>query len=171
MSSDVVKLMTEFGSHRQLLGIEEPSLYEVLLRHGREMTTQPLTISEARYIAKLAKQRGGVNSYKPKECYMNAQKLRLEEYWRGGRRVRYWEGYVAWQGGPLPIGHAWLTINDKVVDLTLRAVSKTQQHSYFGIAIPPKLLLDHMEITEAYSPVIEGPLQYRVFPRRERRRR
>ena len=168
--SDVVDLMTQFAAHHQLLGITDPSLYEVLLRHGREMTTEPLTMGEARYIAKLAKSRGGVNSFKPKECYLNSQKLRIEEHWRGGRRVQYWEGYVAWKGGPLPIGHAWLTINGKVVDVTLRAVAKNQPHSYFGIAITPKLLLEHMNITEAYSPVIEGPLQHRAFPGARRRR-
>jgi hypothetical protein len=171
--SYVVELMTEFGTHRQLLGIEEPSLYEVLLRHGREMTIERLTMTEARHIAKLSRSRGGVNSFKRRECYMNAQKLRLEEYWNGGRRVQYWEGYVAWEGGPLPIGHAWVTINGKVVDVTLRAVDKTKQHSYFGIAVPPKLLMDHMQITERYCPVIEGPLQHRAFPgeRRPRMRR
>jgi hypothetical protein len=167
-------LMREFAGHTRLLMMKEPSLYEVVLDHGRTMEVGKLTFGEARQIVELARWSGfrKVNDFQTKQCYMNAQKLiNHHDAMGGGDELQYCEGYIAWDGAPLPIGHAWVTINGKVVDVTLRAKSKTTPHSYFGVAIAPRLLAKHQLRTGYYGPVIEGPFQLRVFPKAPRLRR
>jgi len=143
------------------------SLYEVMLNHGRAMSIEPLAYSEARQIAELTRRAGfsNVNAFRIKECYMNAQKLIAQhDSMKDGDKIEYCEGYVAWDDGPIAADHAWITINGKVVDVTLRAADKQRKNSYYGIAISLKLLLRHQLKTRYYSPVFEGPFQLQVFP-------
>jgi hypothetical protein len=162
--------------------MERPSLHEVVLNHGRAMEVQRLTISEARRVAHMVA-RGFENSRacKPKQCYMNAQTLigeyhmRTERHALGGSgNVQYCEGYAAEDGGPMLIGHAWITINAKVVDVTLRANGRwalrangkwtRRTHSYFGVEVPYALLIENQQKTRCYCPVIEGPFKENLFP-------
>jgi hypothetical protein len=161
----VESLMQNFAEmYSKLTG--HPSLYEIVLTRGRLMEVGKLTFDEARQIAELAHWSGfsSVNDFRIKECYLNAQKLiTRHNLMGGGDELQYCEGYVAWEGGPLPIDHAWVTINGKVVDLTLRAKSKTTPHSYYGVAIPYDLVAKHQLWTKHYSPVIEGPFQFKAL--------
>lgn len=100
---------------------------------------------------------------------MNAQRLRLEALFSRESRIQYCEGYIAWDNSPLALDHAWITIDGKVVDVTLRAMSKKKLHSYFGMVVPVRLMLRNQRLTERYSPVIEGPLQAKLLGRKQKR--
>jgi len=84
----------------------------------------------------------------PHECFRNAQTLLMAEV---GRRFSYWEGYLPHPEGAAP--HAWLTLNGKIVDLTLQAdaaaygkdfVILFQKMGYYGGKCIP------FQIVEAY---------------------
>ena len=53
----------------------------------------------------------------PKQCFYNAQMITLADSYRETPRVKYYEGYVF--TGFMPILHAWITLDDKIVDVTL----------------------------------------------------
>jgi hypothetical protein len=169
----VETLMRDFARmYREL--VDYPSLHEVMLDRGRSMSVERLTFDEARQIVELSRWAGfgNVNDFETKACYITAQKLiTCHDGMGGGDELQYCEGYIAWDGAPLPIDHAWVTINGKVVDVTLRAKSKTERHSYYGVEVPVKLLVKHMLETRYYCPVIEGPYQHKIFPRARRRER
>jgi len=52
---------------------------------------------------------------KPKECYANAQKLVLTAH---DERVVYAEGYAIHAGGFLPVMHAWVELDEAIIDPT-----------------------------------------------------
>jgi hypothetical protein len=87
---------------------------EYVLRNGREYSPASLTDWEFGYVleaVRRARKRGC--AFEIKNCFNNAQRLVLAS----AGKLRYVEGYVR---SVMPIHHAWATINDKVVDLTLR---------------------------------------------------
>lgn len=86
-----------------------------------------LTDGERQYIEALVAQYGGRRYFRIKRCWTNAQSLMLLD---DAKRLRYCEGYL---DGYIP--HAWVTINGKVVDLTLEAVTRSYWKYTIGIAI------------------------------------
>lgn len=163
----IVEAVERFARHISDLNIRpEQNIYRRMIEAGgMQMHVQQLTIAEARYIAALAYPRGGLRTFERKQCYMNSQGLMLESQFepKAGNALEYCEGFVGWEGCPIPIGHAWLLLNNKVVDVTLRALSRRQPHFYYGIRVPMQILRRHMQMTRHYTAVIEGPLQARVF--------
>jgi len=73
----------------------------------------PLTDEEAEYVTDVAERTWG--DFATKECFGNAQQLFLHS----DGELRYCEGYAI-GGAGFPVLHAWVTLNDKVVDLTWR---------------------------------------------------
>ena len=59
----------------------------------------------------------------PKQCFANAQVVAWTTRHIGppeGIDVKYVEGYVLLPECPLPIHHAWISVNGKVLDTTLK---------------------------------------------------
>lgn len=62
----VATLMKQMVDQFAQLGHE--TLYQRVLERGSEMQIEPLTFEQARIVAQLARQRGGINAFKTKEC-------------------------------------------------------------------------------------------------------
>lgn len=134
------------------------SVYSLWLSKGRTMEALPLDNDEREYLATLCKQLG-YSFFKPRQCWMNSQKLVLLDM---GRRLTYCEGWWtgALQGMVFP--HGWATINGKVVDMTAWALSRKypdrKPPSYFGIEVPVKMVMEHQLDTGYYDGLMETPL-------------
>jgi hypothetical protein len=70
----------------------------------------------------------------PKQCFHNAQMLTLQSTWGDEPdRVKYHEGYVALRrSGGMPILHAWITLDDSIVDVTLSTDPESSQRFLAG---------------------------------------
>lgn len=139
------------------------TLWWAFVRHGRPMRPERLTIAEARLVVKAARDLGGLARVRPKQCYFNAQQIILHPAL--ARRFQYVEGYVCDPVVNYPIEHAWLLLNGKVVDLTLRALGRTREYHYLGMVIRPDLVRRNALATGKYCPVTDGPFQREAFPK------
>ena len=101
------------------------SIDDLLVQHGRFYRSAPLTPAEVAYLDELI----GRETFPIKQCYSNSQSLLLEARVDAGMDLRYHEGVVPVVMGTdvLPIRHAWLTLNGKVVDVTLRDKALTNE--------------------------------------------
>ncbi len=79
----------------------------------------PLTDSERRYVETLITAIGGWRSIRTGACFRNAQRLLFAD---SQRRLRYREGTH-------PFAHAWVTINNKIVDVTEEARARQLQRT------------------------------------------
>lgn len=99
------------GLHRPK-GFKYSSMEEYVLRNGRFFDSAPLTAEERERVFDAIDRYG--RRFPIKQCYYNSQMLLL---FGGEPGFRYVEGYVS---SVFPILHGWLTLNDKVIDLTMR---------------------------------------------------
>ena len=83
-------------------------------RNGRPFRSEELTEIEKEYVGTISR---GDNP--TKQCYRNSQMAALTARPREGIELRYVEGMVD-AGLGVPLDHAWLSVNGKVVDLTIR---------------------------------------------------
>lgn len=110
----------------------------------------------------------GHRKFEAQQCFANAQDVVTSE--RGTpARVEYWEGYVVSAGLPIPILHAWLTVDGILFDPTREAnlrrrvvrmggkrVKAIGPHikepwHYWGIPIDRLLVMKQMLKTETYG--------------------
>ena len=122
-------------------------------KRQRRMQVAPLTDREHEYIEILIAKIGGRRSIRVKQCWRNAQRLILVDH---ENRLRYCEGEV-------PVPHAWVTINGKVVDVTYEAVdrylarrgiaSNHRERGYFGAVVSRRAVLTHILRTTEFSRV------------------
>ena len=91
-----------------------PNVHQYILRKGRLFHSQPLTQDEQRYIDRCDWKR-----HQAKQCWKNAQLTALTMPAQEGMTLLYAEGFVSlgWEHG---MEHAWLSLNGKVVDTTIR---------------------------------------------------
>ena len=92
----------------------ELSVHGYVLRRGRLFQSQPLTPQEQAYIDLENWKR-----HKQRECYQNAQLTALALPLQEDMDLRYAEGFV-YIGKGIAIHHAWISLNSKVVDTTIR---------------------------------------------------
>ena len=95
-------------------GIQDYVLNEGALYRSEALDEEELAIVMA--AAKLADERDGWG-FEPKQCFSNAARLVFADE---SLELVYCEGVA--QGSVMPVDHAWVTINDKVVDLTWRTL-------------------------------------------------
>lgn len=111
-------------------------IYDFILREGKQYKSQKLTEDEKEKVM------GLIDSFtylfgepKSKQCYYNSQMAAMTD-----SSFHYVEGYALASMG-LPLAHAFLVINDKVVDLTWKHKDTNEliagEHSleYWGIPI------------------------------------
>ena len=103
-------------------------------RHGRQFTSQPLTPAERSYTELIHWHR-----CRPNQCYRNSQLAALTLPPHPGITLRYAEGYFS-MGWGIGIEHAWLSLNGKLLDLTLRDPDNRpilglipEDHEYIGV--------------------------------------
>lgn len=129
-------------------------LFRYLAKHGAEGLLEPLTPDEQAYVDNLIKKRGGEKFFVIKQCFMNAQKLILDDH---ANKLMYCEGYMS---GLIPVLHAWVTINNKIVDPTVAAIRrkypKDRTFEYFGIPFTHKEVILNMTRTRYYGPLTES---------------
>ena len=89
-------------------GYSYNGLYDYVAVNGVEFESASLTEEEH----DIVKQAMGRRVWRQQECFMNAQELALSD-----DRLVYHEGYAVGSVG-IPILHAWVAINGKVVDVT-----------------------------------------------------
>jgi hypothetical protein len=85
------------------------------------MTTQPLSRSEREYVEGVIAALGGRRTIRKKRCWYNAQRMMVHD-----KEGRFWY----WECAD-PIPHAWVTINDKVVDITAEAAARSMKRRGF----------------------------------------
>ena len=114
---------------------------ELLLDAGKFYRSNELTKQEREYVQKTLDSLGFMP--RSKECYYNAQLMILNDY---EKRLSYCEGIA--YCGLIPLNHAWLTINEKVIDLTWKdgvayVFGKFKaDRSYMGITIEREEIKD-----------------------------
>ena len=107
---------------------------DFLLREGSAYKSQELTKEESDKVLKLVSSfTAAYGEPKPKQCYYNSQMAAMSN-----DDFTYVEGYALCDLG-LPLPHAFLIINDKVVDLTWRnaitndVIRGNHELEYFGV--------------------------------------
>lgn len=147
-----------------------PNLHQYVSRHGTAFASTPLTPEEAKYARLIDLRR-----CPPRQCYRNAQVNALNLPQADGIILRYAEGFFS-MGWGLGIEHAWLTINGKILDPTIRdpqgrPVSGLipDSHEYVGVELHPALCLHilkhgrHISLLDDYEchrPLLQKPPQF-----------
>ena len=126
-------MMTSARAELRLLTQEQ-----YVLDNGVQMySSDPLTEEQYEYLILIS---GSIDCL-PKQCFHNAQMMTLIDNTCKEPRVKYHEGYVF--TGITPILHAWITLDDKIVDVTLSTNPDSAQRFYDGVP-PQKDLLDRV---------------------------
>ena len=98
-----------------------------VLEKGLAMaSSQPLTDDQYNYLGVIT----GMIECLPKQCFHNAQMMTLADSYRVRQRVKYHEGYVF--KNISPVLHAWVTLDDKIVDVTLSTDPESAQRFFAG---------------------------------------
>lgn len=125
-------------------GFKYAGFEDFYLKRGHLYPTAPYTGPEARAI--LDRLTHVTEAPAQKQCFYNAQKLAAHG------DFGYAEGYVAKEGLPIALHHAWATYRGKPVDITLRdlddpntkdpvkllarAAKNLTRAAYYGLAFP-----------------------------------
>ena len=100
---------------------------QYVLDRGVQMSSkESLTDEQYAYLKRIT---GGIECL-PKQCFYNAHMMTLADSYHENQRVKYHEGYVF--TGIMPILHAWITLDDKIVDVTLSTDPESTQRFYNG---------------------------------------
>jgi len=137
----------------------QPCKEHLLLALGRTFEPAALMSAERllleRYAAILGKPLDG---FEPKQCFFNSQQLVTAG---PDGPLRYSEGYCYSKGG-IPVHHAWLNLNGKVVDVTLRdrrtrepILGTFADRHYFGISFSTMLVRGQMLRAMSADPLLE----------------
>ena len=98
-----------------------------VLDKGTQMaSTEPLTDEQYAYLRMIT----GAIECLPKQCFYNAQMMTLTDSYHETQRVKYHECYVF--TGIMPILHAWITLDGKIVDVTLSTDPESTQRFFDG---------------------------------------
>jgi hypothetical protein len=84
-----------------------------------------------------------------KSCFETCQK---RSAWENNKALIYCEGFAASENLSIPMMHAWLLRDGKVIDPVWRA----GKHEYFGVEIPTKVVLETITRTKVWGSIIEA---------------
>ena len=117
------------------------SQYDFILKHGKFYESQELKSHEQLIIKKALKRIGF--QPKKKQCFYNAQMIALSD---NSGQIKYCEGFA--YSIAIPMNHAWLDINGKVVDVTWDDNGKPimgiipENKSYIGFTLDKTTIRD-----------------------------
>ena len=130
-----------------------------VLRQGRAFGSQPLTPREHHHL-----DRCDWRSHPARQCYRNAQLAALTLPPEDGMTLRYAEGFLLRTGWALGIPHAWLSLNGKVVDTTIRVDGEEDRRplglippgwEYFGVELDPRECLHSLQRHRRPGPLLD----------------
>ena len=135
--SSVVEYLQMLQKNQKMKGMAYTGPADFILKHGTQYKSAKLTSEEMDILKRVLDRQC---SYKPKQCFYNAQSIGL------GGEIGYVEGIADSIG--LPMEHAWNTINGKVIDMTWRMNNDGQPiigvipegWEYFGVQLPNKMI-------------------------------
>lgn len=93
------------------------STHDYVLQHGKLYESIPLTREEYAAVSFVLPY-----GFPTKSCYMNAQRIVTYGLLKHVGDVHYVEGVAV--GNSIPVDHAWITLNGKVIDLTWGPMKK-----------------------------------------------
>ena len=145
-------------------GYQYSCFHDYVLHNGRLLPSQPLTEQERNIVFEAIDRRGG--RFPRSRCFSNSQRVIFDD--RSGL-CRYAEGYFL--GKSFPFLHAWVTINNKVVDLTLRLWPRARArlsdrvfgeypepvYAYYGIQFETDLVRKYMIRQSKFMSLIDNP--------------
>jgi hypothetical protein len=145
----------------------EKTMWGKMYKFGQPGNVKPFTDGEKKEIKALFP---GIDKCRLGFCYMNAQQIALSGLIDS--KVKYWEGLYTVHG--VPIAHAWVTYNGKVLDPTVVDLSGkpnqrgpegtkergTSQGEYWGVQVPKKWIMEHQVRVGTYGPLSEDFEKY-----------
>lgn len=114
------------------------------LRDGSPQRVAALTEDEQDFVETVER---AVDA-QPKACYKNCQLAAAE--WD---ELTYVEGYTMSARVPVPIQHAWVELNGKVVELTLPVHLRDQTNAYYGKMFDSEVVRHTLYAREEGSPL------------------
>ena len=131
---------------------------QLALSEGRSFESRPVTDDEWSEVRKVMRWTTAG------ECFENCTRAVC----RRPTQLEYVEGYVVPEGVSLPIHHAWLTVNGKVVDPTLRVDPLFEREMfpdlaigefpagrrYLGVVVPTSQLRRAIDRTGRWGPIL-----------------
>ena len=162
--SPLTRYIKDILSAQKDMNLEDRSVHGYVLHRGRLFTSQTLTPEEQEYI-----DRCSWRSHEVKQCYYNAQLTALTMPEQEVMTLLYAEGFLGMRS-KYGINHAWLSLNGKVVDTTLRISRRIsrepgeddrrpmgiipQDLEYYGVELHPSECL-HSIKHRAAEPLID----------------
>ncbi len=157
----------------KLMGRMTPLMFTTIIDNGIELKSSPLTDSELEDLELLIEYTSEMCDFLQKECFHNAQMLiRAEDRIRSDltHDIQYFEGYFIRDELLIPVHHGWITINGKVIDLTIqqediqapidgfenRTVGEfSDSVGYIGIKIDKQDILDRIESSSETHTILD----------------
>ena len=153
----LTKFMTRIADIHFQMHQPEIDVHSYVLRRGRRFTSKPLTKQEKEYINTYNWHR-----HQKKQCYMNAQMTALIMPSQDDMTLLYAEGFLGIRNMEYGIHHAWLSLNGKVVDTTLRTNPNSRrvmgtipgEYEYYGVEMDPEICIHSVE-HKTWTPIID----------------
>ncbi len=161
-----MRASAEMIESHPLPGVVPGSLERFVLNHGRPYASQMLTKAEHAIVG------GAIGGYRllrrrfdHRQCFANSQGLVVSDE---TRKLVYVEGF-AWTHALIPTLHGWITINGKVIDVTLPATSvgdtkkreprqvlgEFADRSYFGVPFLRSYVTRRRNVTGGWGTLID----------------
>ena len=130
-------------------GMAYSSMEDFLIKHGTRYLPQPLTTEELKAVKSLI---GTGGKFQAKQCFYNSGSIATSSV----GTLQYVEGYCMSGNIPIPIHHAWNTINGKVIDVTYKHLNNGKpilgefpsEWVYFGTPFSRKSIVKIWHRTE-----------------------
>jgi len=152
----VVGAITSLRSDKYNIG-GYSCVQDYIQQNGRLFESSELTSEESSKVRSLDLRR-----FKVKQCYYNSQSLTLFD-----KGFKYCEGLAVSKNSILPVDHAWVTLNGKVVDLTWKRNSDNYQRKnrvmgvipegfeYYGIEFDREQVSMNVTYHKVWQPLID----------------
>ena len=140
-----------------------------ILKHGRRFASTALDDLEQAYCAQI-----DWRSCRIKQCWWNSQTVALTLPEMPGMTLRYVEGYVV-PGISVAVEHAWLSLNGKVIDPTLRITEQPYRRirglfpddwAFWGVEMEPQMCEHALEHSESTPLIDDHRCGWPLIPRR-----
>jgi hypothetical protein len=137
-----------------------------VLEHGRKFEPSKLTDDERKIVdSAIEEYRRLHRVFHAQQCFVNSQSLLGND---DSEQLVYVEGF-AWTHALHPVLHGWLTIDGKVIDVTLpptnrreakrrepsQVIGEFEGRSYFGVPFLRSYVMERREITGSYGSLLD----------------
>lgn len=155
-----LRSLLEYLNHvAGLHGPYQPCKEGFLLKHGRVFEPSHLIADEERVLERqVALLDTTLDAFPRKQCFSNSQQLVTPG---PDDALTYCEGYYYLRGG-IPVHHAWVSLNGKVIDVTLRdratgepILGSFAERHYFGVTFETRFVRAEMLRRMAPWPLLE----------------